>query len=256
MNIKDEFNIVWYVLCWNEIQILPFIIDYWKTIARKVIVYDNGSTDGTIEYLQKYDWIEVRYFDTGNTFNDRIHMNIKNECWKEQKGKDIDFVIVSDLDEILWGKNLYEDIKYIKDNNISIVKPSGYNFMSLKFPEYKENVLLHEQVKKCYSHIGYSKPILFNPNLVDEINYCPGAHNCSPRMKTNIMHSDSIFVFHFKCLGLDYLLNRNNNVLKNRLSRENLMNRWGVHYLNSIERTTQEFNDDLNKCINVDDILK
>ena len=27
-------------------QITPFIVDYWKKVARHVYVYDNGSDDG------------------------------------------------------------------------------------------------------------------------------------------------------------------------------------------------------------------
>ena len=77
-DIKKDFNIVWYVLCWNEMPILPFMIDYWKQIARKVIVIDNNSTDGTLDYLKAFDWIEVRPYpiETGNQLNDEIHVKI------------------------------------------------------------------------------------------------------------------------------------------------------------------------------------
>ena len=131
-NIKEDFNIIWYVLCWNEMPILPFMIDYWKMIAKKVIVIDNNSTDGTLDYLRAFDWIEVKPYpiNTNNTLNDDIHVRIKNDCWKEQKGKNVDFVIVSDLDEIIWSKNLYEDLKFFKDNKYAVVKPTGYDFVS------------------------------------------------------------------------------------------------------------------------------
>ena len=46
--MKQKIDI--YVLCWNEMQIAPFIVDYWKRVARHVYVYDNGSTDGVINY--------------------------------------------------------------------------------------------------------------------------------------------------------------------------------------------------------------
>lgn len=86
-NIKQDFNIVWYTLCYNEIMILPYMVDYWSKIARKVIVYDDNSTDGSVQYLKSFDWIEVREFpiETNGTFNDWINIEIKNNCWKEQK---------------------------------------------------------------------------------------------------------------------------------------------------------------------------
>ena len=55
-------NIDVYTLCWNEMAILPFVIEAWKRFARHVYVFDNGSTDGSIEFLKRYDWITVEHF--------------------------------------------------------------------------------------------------------------------------------------------------------------------------------------------------
>lgn len=106
-----------YTLCWNEMDILPFVIDYWKHLGiTKAIVYDNGSTDGSVEFLSKYDWIEVRHFETKG-MNDNKQKDIKNNCWKETKGKDIDFVIVCDMDEIIFSDNLNEILETMKKDN-------------------------------------------------------------------------------------------------------------------------------------------
>lgn len=50
-----------YTLCWNEIKIIPFVIDYWKNIKEQVdefhvYIYDNGSDDGSVEELRKYGY--------------------------------------------------------------------------------------------------------------------------------------------------------------------------------------------------------
>lgn len=70
--LNDSIKIYVYTFCYNEIDILPFIIEYWKQYATKVIVYDNDSTDGSDLYLKQYDWIEVRKYNTNNTFNPYI----------------------------------------------------------------------------------------------------------------------------------------------------------------------------------------
>lgn len=54
-------NIVVYTFCYNEIQILPFVEQYWRRFASKVVVYDNGSTDGSLEFLSKVPCVEVRH---------------------------------------------------------------------------------------------------------------------------------------------------------------------------------------------------
>ena len=90
----------------------------------RVIVYDNGSDDGSVEYLSQYPWIEVRQFKT-NGFDDTANMNIKNSCWKESIGI-ADFVVVSDLDECLYSPVLESELEYMKANDITICGPRQY----------------------------------------------------------------------------------------------------------------------------------
>ena len=41
-----------FTFCWNEMTVLPFAVDYWRRYADHVTVFDNGSTDGSIEFMQ------------------------------------------------------------------------------------------------------------------------------------------------------------------------------------------------------------
>ena len=119
-----KYKIHAYVVCWNEMDNIPFVVDYWKRFAERVIVYDNGSDDGSVEYLSQYPWIEVRQFKT-NGFDDTANMNIKNSCWKESIGI-ADFVVVSDLDECLYSPVLESELDYMKVNDITICGPRQY----------------------------------------------------------------------------------------------------------------------------------
>ena len=119
-----KYKIHAYVVCWNEMDNIPFVVDYWKRFAERVIVYDNGSDDGSVEYLSQYPWIEVRQFKT-NGFDDTANMNIKNSCWKESIGI-ADFVVVSDLDECLYSPILESELDYMKANDITICGPRQY----------------------------------------------------------------------------------------------------------------------------------
>ena len=119
-----KYKIHAYVVCWNEMDNIPFVVDYWKRFAERVIVYDNGSDDGSVEYLTQYPWIEVRQFKT-NGFDDTANMNIKNSCWKESIGI-ADFVVVSDLDECLYSPVLESELEYMKANDITICGPRQY----------------------------------------------------------------------------------------------------------------------------------
>ena len=260
-DITRDFNIVWYVLCWNEMPILPFVIDYWKQIARKVIVYDNNSTDGTLEYLKAFDWIEVRPypFDTQNKLNDEIHYKIKNECWKEQKGKGVDFCIVSDLDEIIWSKNLYVEFSHYKQNNICLVQPIAFEFVSKTFPIHTD-VLLHDQIKNCCRLEFWDKCILLSPDRIEETNYGPGSHWCDPKYnkeKYTIWKSRSLYLFHFKYLSLEYLIMKR-FASKDRVSETNKTNNWGFEYEYTKDQIIEQFYERwaYAKNFTIDQVLK
>lgn len=259
MNKLTNFNIIWYTLCWNEMPILPFMIDYWSKIANKVVVFDNNSDDGSVEYLKQYDWIEVRPYpiETNNQVNDDIHRRIKDECWKECRGKGVDWVIVSDLDETIWAKDLQGLLQLAKDNNADVLQPDGWDFVSLTFPEHKEGQLLHEQVKNCMKPpITWDKPIIFNPDNVEEINYTPGGHLANPICKGGYYRIEGLFLFHFKYLSLDYLVAKRFATAP-RQAEINLRNGWGFEYQFNREQIEAQFNErwEAAKNANIDEIM-
>ena len=82
-----------YVLCKNEAEIAPFMIDYWKALAEdvNVYVYDAFSTDGTRDILSKHKWIHIIDNYENDGLDDNNHIIIKNNCWKNSNA---DFVMV------------------------------------------------------------------------------------------------------------------------------------------------------------------
>lgn len=236
-------NIDVYCLCWNEIKVLPFVIQYWKRFARHVYVFDNGSDDGSLELLAQYpDWITVRHFES-NGFNDIVNKEIKNNCWK---GSDADWVVVCDMDECLYAKDMLSEIGKLGKEGFNVISPQWCDVWGEKFPEYDEDKLCHEviggisPVKKDYLH----KFILFKPNDVKEINYGVGAHSCQPigeNIKITSLKED-LWLIHLKNLSVDYRIERFKACAK-RLSDTNKKYGFGFHYNMKAEETRKEFEE-------------
>lgn len=239
-----------YTLCWNEIDILPFVVDYWKRLPiTKAVVYDNGSTDGSVEYLKQFDWIEVRHFDTDG-MNDAVQRDIKNECWKESRGK-ADWVIVCDMDECLYVKDT-KIFDKMKEGGYTICAPQWYDFISEKIPIYTKGKLLHEISNKANK--GNSKVVLFDPNKIDNINYTVGSHTCNPNGNIKY-YNGSIYILHInKHLSFEYLLKKYKE-LNNRQSVTNKKNHWCIHYAFSEQKLKQYYDNDLNKAINFNNLV-
>lgn len=251
-NGKD-FEVHLYTLCYNEMAIIPFAVDYWKTVADKVFVLDNGSTDGSVEYLSKIPWVEVIHFSDGTGFNDRLNMDIKNNVWKASKGR-ADFVIVTDFDEFIYAKDLRGELQGMKDRGETICTPRGYNVYSKTFPDYEEGKFCHEMCGKAVYDKMYCKTAIFNPNEITEIRYNPGAHKSNPRGNIKWYTGNKIFLLHHKNLGIEYVLKRYKE-LRERLSQENKKNGWGVHYSFEENKIKRDFNDNYNKCENIEDVI-
>lgn len=223
-----------YTLCYNEIALLPFAVDYWKSIADRVVVMDNGSDDGSLEYLGRIPWVEVRPFGDGDGFNDCTNALVKNTVWKESRGV-ADFVIVSDFDEFIYSRNLKEELQGMKERGETLVKPRGYELLSDDFPIYREGVPSYHLCQRAFRNGQFDKCAVFDPNAITEMNYTLGAHRCRPTGDVRFYTGDRILLFHHKYLGIEYIMKRNSSSLA-RLSETSRKLGVSVHYSQTEEQ--------------------
>jgi len=259
-------KIHWYTLTWNEEDIAPFILQYWQKLIDDgvdlyVYIWDNYSTDSTIDILKQKPWIEVRLFQTDG-MNDVIHATIKNNCWKEAKGK-ADWVVLADFDEILWSNDFVSELQYMKDNGYNMLGTKWYAFCGDSFPTFSEEKYLHQLVKRGYKqyinhmpqYSDLGKFMLFNPNTIDSLQFSVGNHilyNIKPYLK--LYKSDKIIAFHVnKGLGEDYFVNRRKLMAK-RLSETNKKYGMSIEYLDADEKMRNEYKNNVNNSIDISNL--
>lgn len=248
-----------YTLCWNEIDILPFVVDYWKRFVTQAYVYDNGSTDGSVDYLRQFDWIEVRHFDTEG-MNDDVQRGIKNSCWKESKGK-ADWVIVCDMDEVIYSQHMAEELQYMKDNGYNILGTPWYALCGESKPVYKEGVLLHQIINRAYKqdinrqYNDIGKFMLFDPNVITDMNYEVGCHEANPKPSFKLYKSNKIYAIHFdKGFGVEYMIERR-KLMNDRLSQTNKDNKWCFEYGLSEDEIIKEYESKIDKSFNLLNVI-
>ena len=239
-----------YTLCWNEMDILPFVVDYWKRFVTHAWVYDNGSTDGSVEYLKQFDWITVEHYESDGMDDSKLR-DIKNSKWKQSKGK-ADWVIVCDMDEIVYSKDVLKELEEASANGYTAVDCDWYWFCEDFLPEYKnDGILLHQKCTKFYNNAG--KHLIFNPNEINEINYSIGAHTARPSGNYRPCNNNNIAVFHTnKGFGIEYKAERYKE-MNNRLSEIDKKNKWSIHYGFSKEALINDYLICQKKSFNVND---
>ena len=179
-------------LCFNESNMIKYVMPYWDRIKPdKLIVYDNMSTDNTVELLKQYPYVEVRTFDTGGKFCDKTNSKIKTETCAELKKAGYDWIYSGDFDEVIYSFNpdFRAELKKIEDLGGNVFVRDLVHPFSPEPYEFDETKLIHEQLTHFLTWHDYtnkwggSKTILHKGDGIAKIRYADGQHSCS--LKSN-----------------------------------------------------------------------
>lgn len=205
-----------YTFTFDEAHILPHFVMHYRTIdpCCSINVFDNGSTDGTREIAESMG-CTVQIFDTGGRRSDVAMSAIKNSCWKASAA---DWVVVCDCDEFLHVSrhSLAAEVK----KGASILRVHGFEVVGAKgFPLRRI---------RSYPSIWYCKSICFRPSKINDINYSPGAHHCSPR--GSVVFSRSHYrLDHFRYISYRLLLKKHLRHYR-RSNLEEAASGYGIGY--------------------------
>ena len=228
-----------YAICRNEEQIIPYFMSHYQPFVDEFNIYDNRSSDSSLERLARYDNVTIIPFDTGDTFDEAAHMQIKNNAWKKSRGK-ADFVIVCDMDEFLYHPEMASFLYLLKQHSFTVVRPHGYDMVSEQLPEFDGVHPITQLIKTGFdSWRNYSKTVLFSPTL-EEINFSPGSHRASPQGRVKLFRSDHLKLLHYKYVDRNKIIQKT-QTCRARLSETNKKHGWGRHYEKSDAQVMREF---------------
>lgn len=211
------------------------------------MLYDDGSTDGSLELLSSYANVAIQPFaNDGNSFV-LSSQKFANQAWKKSRGK-ADWVIICNIDEHLYHPNLLGYLKHCHSQDITVIPTQGYQMISETFPTTEGR--LCDVIIRGMPWKQMDKLAIFNPNAIEEINYAVGRHAASPEGQVIYPKTTSVKLLHYKYLGLDYLLERHAE-LKTGLKAQDIKMRWGHKYLWDRETTEDDFNHVRNNSVSV-----
>lgn len=224
-----------HVITYNEELMIEFFINHYRKNFPncKIVIYDNESTDNTIEIAKKYG-CEIITYSTNNTLSDQKYLEIKNNCWKTSE---TDWNIICDCDELIEVTS--EDLINEENLGTNCFKFEGFSMMN------NTDEINISKMKYGFKDVGYGKNYLFNKKYINDINYAPGAHTSNPTLTNpnKLKYSDKIYrALHYKYLSPQYTIDRN-SLFDKRLSEENKRKGWGIQYYFSDEKTIKYYED-------------
>lgn len=256
-----KYKVCWVTLCRNEEDIIPFCIQYWQRIATKVVVFDNNSTDSSVELLSKYDWIEIRTFDSDGQ-NDVIQKEVKEQAYLEFKDE-CSILICTDMDEVFYFENAEKEFDKMMQGGFNTMLLPLYSLCEDEKPQPQEDKLLHQLCHKFYkqklNHTkgleAYTKFSIFNTKNTKLVQMSVGQHYVQTLPTMNVMIGEDAFGLHVdKGFGINYKYNIRQIMNKN-LSDTNRKGGMCIEYGDTYERLKQEYEKnqrnsfDINKAL-------
>jgi hypothetical protein len=155
--------------------------------------------------------------------------------------------MVVDMDEFVYHPDLLKYLGTMTLRKHNVLVPLGFDMVGDQLPVHGTPIT--EQIRTGYVNYAYTKPLIFNPEKFDYVNFTPGSHTMRPRPGPTVVDTDkNLKLLHYHWLSKQWVIDR--NVWRNsRLSALNKKNRWGLHYTESEQRVSQTYDDLRAKCL-------
>jgi hypothetical protein len=218
-----------YTLCWNEADMLGFFFRHYDPWVDRYVVFDDGSTDGSLELLQAHPRVELRRFERSRPDSFVMsHQGLQNQIWKESRGS-ADWVVITAIDEHLHvpGCPMRTFLERATARGVTLIPALGYQMLSEDFPAGGEHLCT---TRTCGAPYGMmSKLSLFRPQAIEETNFAAGRHLASPVGRLRFPRRDELLLLHYKYLGFDRTLARHGRE-QTGLGSFDVANRFGIQY--------------------------
>jgi hypothetical protein len=219
-----------YTLCWNEADMLGFFFRHYDPWVDRYVVFDDGSTDGSLDILRGHPKVELRRFE--RVVSDSFvlsHQRLQNEVWKESRGN-ADWVVITAVDEHLrpaGGQNPGDYLAVAAGAGITAIPCLGFQMISHDLPDPGET-LARTRTRGAPYHM-MNKLSLFDPEAIRETNFTRGRHKAQPTATVVYPPRDELMLLHYKFIGFEQTLRRLGE-LHSGLGSRDVENRWGGQY--------------------------
>ena len=164
---------------YNEEDLVPIVMPYLERMGYdKLVVWDNGSTDRTVELLEQYPFIEIRHYDT-EFFKEtekctRIVNTVSEFAWLPKGENEAVWATICDFDEVFQFNVPPSSFLTFRDY-LLLMSAKGYK----QFREHQW-LLMENGERVCYGEPFYwNKPNLFRVDGNTTLFLSVGQHDAN-----------------------------------------------------------------------------
>jgi glycosyltransferase involved in cell wall biosynthesis len=218
-----------YGRCYDDAHMLPFFFRHYDPFVDRYIIFDDGSTDGSIELLAAHPKVDLRRLANDSHPDSRVlaAKHLAETCWRES-GPDVDWVVFAEPDEHLFLPGTPAYLAACKAAGVTVLPSFGYQMLSHAFPGDR-GAPLHRLVTRGAPDDAFNKLGFFSPNDVAALVFTPGLHACQAFGRVVAPERTELLLLHYKFLDFERLVARHRNYAARSLSGD-IERGWGVHY--------------------------
>ncbi len=238
MAASDGRPVHLYTICWNDAHMLPFFFRHYDPWVDRYVLYDDGSTDGTLTLLAAHPRVTVRRFlrKMPDSFVGSA-MIYQRSMWQESRGQDA-WAVVTTVDEHLWHPDMAAYLARCRAAGVTAIPALGFQMISETFPASDE--MLAETRRMGAPYWMMNKLSIFDPDAIAHTNYTGGRHLAVPAGRVVYPAVDEVLNLHYKYLDRDRVEVRN-RLLGTGLGPRDKAEQAGAQYAWSRKQLDQDW---------------
>lgn len=214
-------------VCWNDIDMLHYFFRNYDEMVSHYFVDDDGSDDGTLDYLAQHSNVTVRQKPRINPDSYVLESHASHQTsWLRSRGI-ADWVLVVDIDEHIYHPDLSGYLQAQTEAGVTAIPALGFQMLAHESPP--PEVRLSDHLRRGAPWAQMSKLVLFSPDAVTNPGFAVGRHSAEPAGAVRYPERDELLLLHYKYLELK-AVSRRHAAEQARRRKLDLEHDWGHRY--------------------------
>jgi len=160
-----------YTSTWNEAYMIKYFLRYYETVADRIFVIDDNSTDGTQEIVKACSKATLLPYPFPTGFSEVDKTNCLSTEYRKHS-RDAEWVICVDCDEFVYHPNLRDYLDMRRAEGYRALRTTGHFFLSEEIPNTDGQ--LFDAMPYQFRKKTWDKEVVFDPKI--DVVFSKGCH--------------------------------------------------------------------------------